>query len=175
MSTLAGDLIGTANEFIQLAQTTNDDAYTLFIDACRQCSLGGGWEEKEWEKIWNKAMRSNPKSSISHYISNGLENCIKGEYWRFLKAQNPITPITDNSSDNEVLTAAENNALRSDDKLIQDYNKLSVFFGARIRLNKLTKRIEINGKPVSIERAKIQLATKYGILARSGREDLQDI
>jgi predicted P-loop ATPase len=87
--------------------------------------------------------------------------------------------LPDNSSDNssdEILAApAENNALRSDDKLIQDYNKISAFFGNRIRLNKLTKRIEINGEPVSISRAKIQLATKYGILARSGREDLQDI
>jgi predicted P-loop ATPase len=81
----------------------------------------------------------------------------------------------DSSSDKILVAPAENNALRSDDKLIQDYNKISAFFGDRIRLNKLSKRIEINGKPVSIDRAKIQLATKYGILARSGREDLQDI
>jgi predicted P-loop ATPase len=94
------------------------------------------------------------------------------------KTSNQDSP-PDNSSNNrsdEILAApAENNALRSDDKLIQDYNKISAFFGNRIRLNKLTKRIEINGEPVSISRAKIQLATKYGILARSGREDLQDI
>jgi predicted P-loop ATPase len=83
--------------------------------------------------------------------------------------------LPDNSSDKILVAPAENNALRSDDKLIQDYNKLSAFFGDRIRLNKLTKRIEINGEPVSISRAKIQLATKHGILARSGREDLQDI
>ena len=81
----------------------------------------------------------------------------------------------DTSSDEALPAPTENNALRSDDKLIQDYNKISAFFGDRIRLNKLSKRIEINGKPVSIDRAKIQLATKYGILARSGREDLQDI
>jgi predicted P-loop ATPase len=82
----------------------------------------------------------------------------------------------DSSSDEVLAVPAENNALlQTGDKLIQDYNKLSAFFGDRIRLNKLSKRIEINGKPVSIDRAKIQLATKYGILARSGREDLQDI
>jgi predicted P-loop ATPase len=85
-------------------------------------------------------------------------------------------PPLNKSSDSEgSVPLPENNALRSDDKLIQDYNKISAFFGNRIRLNKLTKRIEINGQPVSISRAKIQLATKYGILARSGREDLQDI
>jgi predicted P-loop ATPase len=86
-------------------------------------------------------------------------------------------PPLDKSFDSKgsVPSLTENNALRSDDKLIRDYNKISAFFGNRIRLNKLTKRIEINGEPVSISRAKIQLATKYGILARSGREDLQDI
>ncbi len=90
------------------------------------------------------------------------------------KTSNQDSP-PDNSSDEILAAPAENNALQSDSKLIQDYNKLSAFFGDRIRLNKLSKRIEINGKPVSIDRAKIQLATKYGILARSGRDDLQDI
>jgi predicted P-loop ATPase len=91
-----------------------------------------------------------------------------------VKTSNQDSP-PDNSSDKILAVPAENQALRSDDKLIQDYNKISAFFGDRIRLNKLSKRIEINGQPVSIDRAKIQLATKYGILARSGREDLQDI
>jgi predicted P-loop ATPase len=90
------------------------------------------------------------------------------------KTSNQDSPL-DNSS-GEILTApVENHALQSDSKLIQDYNKLLAFFGDRIRLNKLSKRIEINGKPTSIDRAKIQLATKHGILVRSGREDLQDI
>ena len=93
-----------------------------------------------------------------------------------LTAKSPDQDSPLDNGSNETLTApVENNALRSDDKLIQDYNKISAFFGNRIRLNKLSKRIEINGQPVSIDRAKIQLATKYGILARSGREDLQDI
>jgi predicted P-loop ATPase len=93
-----------------------------------------------------------------------------------LPAKTHTQDLQPDSSSDEILTApVENPALLSDCKLIQDYNKLSAFFGDRIRLNKLSKRIEINGKPVSIDRAKIQLAVKYGILARSGREDLQDI
>ncbi|MGB8688928.1 MAG: hypothetical protein WCD53_16540, partial [Microcoleus sp.] len=47
MLTLAKDLIGVQTEFAQLKQTTNQDAYTLFIDACRSCSPGGGWDEQE--------------------------------------------------------------------------------------------------------------------------------
>jgi putative DNA primase/helicase len=71
-----------------------------------------------------------------------------------VKTSNQDSP-PDNSSDKILAVPAENQALRSDDKLIQDYNKISAFFGDRIRLNKLSKRIEINGQPVSIDRAKI--------------------
>ncbi len=86
MATLARDLIGTAAEFQHLGQMTNDDAYTLFIDACRRCSPGGGWGEGEWEQIWASAVRSNPSSSIAHKISrDAVENCIKGEYWNSIK------------------------------------------------------------------------------------------
>lgn len=86
MASLARDLIGTAAEFQHLGQMTNDDAYTLFIDACRRCSPGGGWGEGEWEQIWASAVRSNPSSSIAHKISrDAVENCIKGEYWNSIK------------------------------------------------------------------------------------------
>jgi predicted P-loop ATPase len=87
-----------------------------------------------------------------------------------------LDSLLDNSSGSEKsVSPVKNSALQSDDKLIQDYNKILAFFGDRIRLNRLSKRIEIDGQPISIGRAKIQLATKYGILARSSREDLQDI
>jgi hypothetical protein len=47
-----------------------------------------GWSEREWEQIWASAVRSNPSSSIAHKISpDAVENCIKGEYWRWLKSQ----------------------------------------------------------------------------------------
>lgn len=82
MAALARDLIGTANEFALLGQTTNDP-YTLFIDACRRCSPGGGWGEREWEQIWKSAARSHPTSSIGHKISpEAVENCISGWYWQ---------------------------------------------------------------------------------------------
>jgi len=47
MAALARDLLGVQAEFQQLGQTTDDDAYTLFLDACRRCSLRGGWDELE--------------------------------------------------------------------------------------------------------------------------------
>ena len=37
MAALARDLLGVQAEFQQLGQTTDDDAYTLFLDACRRC------------------------------------------------------------------------------------------------------------------------------------------
>lgn len=168
MLVLAKDLIGVQSEFAQLGQRTNQDAYTLFIDACRQCSPGGGWDEREWEQIWANALKANPKSSLSHYFSDGLESCIKGEYWRYLKSLNQANDEPENPVKNRAL-------LESDDKMIQDYNKLSKHFGNRIRLNLLSKRIEVNGKVISLDRAKLQLAIRHGILLRSCREDVQDI
>jgi predicted P-loop ATPase len=170
MATLARDLIGVQSEFSRLGQLTDEDAYTLFIDACRRCSPGGGWGEGEWESIWASAMKSNPSASITHHIIDGVENCIRGYYWRYLKSQNQ--PLV---SESEAKTEPANKALESNDKLIQDYNKIKSFFRNRIRLNKLTKRIEIDEQPVSIDRAKIQLAVRHGILVKSCKEDVLDI
>jgi Predicted P-loop ATPase and inactivated derivatives len=174
MLALAKDLIGVQTEFAQLGQNTNSDAYTLFIDACRKCSPGGGWDEREWEQIWANAAKSKPKSSLSHYFSDGLESCIKGEYWRYLKSLNQVSDEPETPETPE--TPIKNRALvESDDKMIQDYNKLSKHFGNRIRLNLLSKRIEVNGKVISLDRVKLQLAIRHGILLRSCREDIQDI
>ena len=82
MATLARDLIGTANDFAKLGQATSDDAYTLFIDACRRCSSGGGWDEKEWNQIWKSAEGSNPSASIGKASPDAVENCIKSWYWQ---------------------------------------------------------------------------------------------
>ena len=78
MAALARDLLGVQAEFQQLGQTTDDDAYTLFLDG-RRCSPGGGWDELEWQHIWDYAIKSNPISSIKKYIRDGVETFIKGE------------------------------------------------------------------------------------------------
>jgi hypothetical protein len=82
MATLARDLIGTANDFARLGQATSDDAHALFIDACRRCSSGGGWDEKEWNQIWKSAESSNPSASIDKASPDAVENCIKSWYWQ---------------------------------------------------------------------------------------------
>lgn len=179
MAALARDLIGVQLEFQSLGQTTDDDAYTLFIDACRRCSPGGGWDEKEWETIWASAQKSNPIASITHHITDGVENCIRGYYWRYLKSETQLqknqAEISPGLEREKTSAAKVNKALESDDKLIQDYNNLSRFFRNRIRLNKLSKRIEIDNEPVSIDRAKIQLAVRHGILTKSCKDDVLDI
>jgi predicted P-loop ATPase len=184
MATLARDLIGVQSEFSRLGQVTNEDAYTLFLDACRRCSPGGGWDQEEWDQIWNYAVKSNPIASISKYFSDGIESCIKGEYWRFIKSLQPdhlVSLLEEEAEFDPANLAAsksvvsEFNILNSDDRMIQDYRKIIRKFGKRLRLNKLSKRIEIDGKPVSLDRVRIQLAIKHGILVKSSREDVQDI
>ncbi len=191
MAMLARDLLGVQTEFHRLGQLTDDDAYTLFLDACRRCSPGGGWDEDEWQQVWDSAVKSNPISSIKHYIPDGVESCIKGVYWRFLKGQRPFDldflpesdsiPVPDSASVDDFAAELENrkssgfNIWNSDDKMIQDYKKLNRHFGSRIRLNTLSKRIEIDGKPVSLDRVRLQLAIRHGVLPRSSKEDVQDI
>ncbi|MEG3907841.1 VapE family protein [Microcoleus sp. w2-18bC1] len=187
MATLARDLIGVQSEFSRLGQVTNEDAYTLFLDACRRCSPGGGWDQEEWDQIWNYAVKSNPIASISKYVSDGIESCIKGEYWRFIKSLQPdhlvslLEAEAESDLGNSPNSAAssdsspEFNILNSDNRMIQDYRKIIRKFGKRLRLNKLSKRIEIDGTPVSLDRVRIQLAIKHGILVKSSREDVQDI
>jgi predicted P-loop ATPase len=178
MAALARDLLGTSAEFDRFGQITGDDASTLFTDACRRCSTGGGWDEKEWELIWRSASKKPQVSSISHNLSpEAVENCIKAWYW---KQTNP-NPKS-NSQNQTDLSATEKSVnpvkpgnLESDDKLIQDYNKVINTFGNRIRLNKLSKRIEVDGKSISLGRAKLQLAIRHNVLLKSGREDIQDI
>ncbi|TAF00892.1 MAG: hypothetical protein EAZ79_01635 [Oscillatoriales cyanobacterium] len=176
MAALARDLIGTAAEFDRLGQITSDGAYTLFTDACRRCATGGGWSEKEWETIWLSASSKPQVSSISHNLSPvAVETCIKIWYW---KQTNPTTAKTHASTDSpatEKSVRSNKQLLESDDKLIQDYNKVVKTFGNRIRLNKLSKKIEVDGKPVSLDRAKLQLAIRHNVLLKSGREDIQDI
>lgn len=94
MATLARDLIGTAKEFARLGQTTNEDAYTLFIDACRRCSPGNRWDEKEWASIWKSAEDSNPSPSNNQASPEAVENCIKSWYWKEFgkKPSSPAPP-----------------------------------------------------------------------------------
>jgi len=170
MTALARDLIGTANEFARLGQTTIDDAYTLFIDACRRCSSGAGWNEREWEQIWKSAMRSNPSASKNHAAPDAVENSIRGEYWRSISNHNGKKSGEDTGGDFSQLTDDE-----AGSKLLRDYRRLCSVFGNRIRLNTLTKRIEIDNNPIALDRAKLQLAIKHNVVLKSGREDVQDM
>lgn len=176
MAALARDLLGTSAEFDALLQITGDEASTLFTDACRRCSTGGGWGEKEWEQIWRSASSKPQVSSISHKIgTEAVENCIKAWYWKQTNPKSQAQNQTDLPAKEKSVQTGNQQILESDDKLIQDYNKVIKTFGKRIRLNKLSKRIEVDGKPVSLDRAKLQLAIRHNVLLKSGREDIQDI
>jgi phage/plasmid-associated DNA primase len=105
MAALARDLLGVESEFRRLGQSTNDDAHTLFIDACRNCSPGDGWDENEWNQIWEYAQTQNPTASNSKASPDAVENCIKGWYWQLHK------PIQKDS-----LQRHSNNGKPSDDR-----------------------------------------------------------
>lgn len=176
MATLARDLIGTAAEFDRLGQAKYGDPFDLFFNACQKCSGGGGWGDREWEQIWRSATAKPQVSSIAHHLPDAVENCIKAWYWRTIINWNYPDKSTDNADNlRSGSPQVSPKVFESDDKLIQDYNKVVKTFGKRIKLNKLSKRIEVDGKPVSLDRAKLQLAIRHNVLLKSGREDIQDI
>jgi P4 family phage/plasmid primase-like protien len=87
MAALARDLLGVEAEFQTLGQISSDDAYTLFFNACRNCSPGDGWDEKEWNQIWEYAQTKNPTASNSKASPDAVENCIKSWFWQLHKAK----------------------------------------------------------------------------------------
>lgn len=89
MVALAKDLIGTEAEFRRLGQSTGDDAYSLFVDACRRCATGNGWSDIEWERIWQSMLNTKPTASVSKAAVDAVANCIRGWYLR-----NPINRDT---------------------------------------------------------------------------------
>ncbi len=75
---LARDLIGTANYLQSIGQSLEGDPLQLFLDYCRRCPPGNGWNESEWQAIWKSALRDNPSPSCK---AEGVETCIKAWYW----------------------------------------------------------------------------------------------
>ena len=199
MAALARDLLGTAAEFLRLGQPTPDEPYNLFIDACRRCADGKGWNDREWETIWKSASKKTPVSSLIHHLGpKAVENCIKSWYWREIvqpqlseakqeteqkrnKKQISATAKSEeeisgeSSSARSMVEDSIEYAEYSSNTLISDYRRTARYFGKRIRLNKLTQKIEIDGKPISLDRAKLQLAVRYGVNLVSSKENVQDI
>lgn len=61
---LAKNLIATVDRLSRLGIPYSGNAYDLFLDYCRTCPSGGGWNQREWEQIWRSAPRGNPTPSL---------------------------------------------------------------------------------------------------------------
>ncbi len=142
MATLARDLIGVQTEFAKLGQTTNDDAYTLFIDACRRCSSGGGWGDREWEQIWASALRSNPTASISKAAPDAVENCIRAWYWNnHLKCSLEPSKLEQNI-DNPSVSVSSNLETEIDELLTQELKESQL----QIKILGLAQKYRVSSK-----------------------------
>lgn len=83
---LARDLVGTASYLQIIGQSFEGDPLQLFLDYCRRCPPGNGWNESEWQAIWKSALRDNPSPSCK---AEGVETCIKAWYWNNYKPNQP--------------------------------------------------------------------------------------
>ncbi len=69
---LARNLIGTSSRLDYLGIQFSDNPYQLFLDYCHRCPNGDGWNEREWEDIWQKALKRHPTASLD---DSALINC----------------------------------------------------------------------------------------------------
>ena len=179
MATLARDLIGVQTEFAKLGQATSDDAYILFIDACRRCSSGSGWGDREWEQIWASAVRSNTTASISKAAPEAVENCIRAWYWNnHLKCSLEPSKLGQNiDNTSKLFESASNLETEIDELLTQELKEsqlqikiLGIAQKYRISSKELLKVYELreaekeeNSEETAIEVAKL-LASKSASL-----------
>lgn len=52
---LACDLLGCAVWLRRQGFEPEPDPYALFLEFCRKCEPGDGWDAREWEKVWRSA------------------------------------------------------------------------------------------------------------------------
>ncbi len=69
---LARNLIGTSSRLDYLGIRYSGDPYQLFLDYCHRCPNGDGWNGREWEDIWQKALKRHPTASLD---DGALINC----------------------------------------------------------------------------------------------------
>lgn len=96
---LARDLIGTYNYLLSIGQSVDGDPHQLLYNYANRCNPP--LDAREVETIWKSAHQSHPTPSCG---SEGVNNCIKGWYWReHIKGQSASsgTGFTQSPTDSE--------------------------------------------------------------------------
>jgi len=62
---LACDLIGAEHWLEMQGESPSLSAHSLFLEYCQNCAQGDGWDEREWNRIWESALRHNPNTALS--------------------------------------------------------------------------------------------------------------
>jgi len=55
---LACDLIGAEHWLEMQGESPSRPVYSLFLEYCQNCAQGDGWDEREWNRIWESALLS---------------------------------------------------------------------------------------------------------------------
>lgn len=160
---LARDLLGTAVYLATEGVRYQGDARQLFDYFCTRCNPA--IDAKEAEQIWRSAEKDTPSPSLP---PDYIDNCIKA--WQ--RKQSSDTPKQKSRA--EERPSGEELA-EEIPALARLYYLIKSRLGDRIRLNTLTKQIEIDGKQISIDRIRLELAVEYSIQAGSERDALSII
>ncbi|NEP52443.1 MAG: AAA family ATPase [Moorea sp. SIO3C2] len=61
---VARSILGASRYLDQIGQSYAGDPRQLFLDYCQRCGQGHGWDEREWESIWQSAFRDKTLSPM---------------------------------------------------------------------------------------------------------------
>ncbi|NJL03025.1 MAG: hypothetical protein HC910_21570 [Spirulinaceae cyanobacterium SM2_1_0] len=159
---IAADLMGTAAALSSLGISFDGDPRVIFDDFCQRCDKGDGWDEKEWESVWRSAEKSNPTACLD---DDKLIACDRGSGRKAtttetaaVSGQPPADPqIEAETDDNEEIDLPPDCSLR------RAYLAVEKRVGDRLRLNLLTKEIELDGEALDTDALQLRLALHHNL------------
>ena len=158
---LARNLIGTAIRLEYLEIKYSETPEHLFLNYCHRCSDDGGWNDKEWNAIWESAKKSNPTATLT---DDALENCAKS--WH---KNNSFKSLTKEAQASSQSIKIEPETTNKTDEVIHknEVTKLETLiknaWTNRLRLNQMTKQLELDGKRFKLNRVVTTIAREFDI------------
>lgn len=156
---LGKDLIGTAEYLQGIGQRFNGDPRQLLWEYALRCSPPYT-EPDEIDKDWDFINKQAANPSLR---PEQIEGCIKAWAWREHKSEYPVTQLVERT-----LNLATDSSISEDiepeiPKLAMLYRVVERKLGDKLRLNTLTKEIELEGEPIDHDEIELVFALKHNI------------
>ncbi len=158
---LARNLIGTAIRLEYLEIKYSETPEHLFLNYCHRCPGDGGWNDKEWNAIWESAKKTNPTATLT---DDALENCAKSWHKNnSLKSLTKEAQASNQSIKIEPETTNKTDEVFHKNEVTKLENLIKNAWSNRLRLNQMTKQLELDGKRFKLNRVVTTIAREFDI------------